>query len=330
MIAMETPEMRILGKGRYQVAMLAAAIVVGLVGEAGAWSYGSWGSYGSAGSYGYSSYGSYGSGGSYGSYGRVGVIGRIRMRHAARHSYGSYGSYGSSASYGSYASVSYGSSGSYGSYGSSGSSGSYGGASYSVPVETGCDGCSESTTTDPVLESTGSAVIEVTVPSGAKVFVNDKETTSPGGSRSYVSNNLQAGQTYLYKFRVEFVQDGKTVVKNESVKLSAGDRVALSFGASDEPQLSSASGTKTQLTITVPENAKVFLAGSPTDQTGTVRTYATHRLSEGQTWADYTVRVEAEVNGKTEVREETLTVTGGESYELAFDFENEVDQLAAK
>jgi uncharacterized protein (TIGR03000 family) len=330
MIAMETPVMRILGKGRYQVVMLATALVVGLVGEAGAWSYGSWGSYGSAGSYGYSSYGSYGSGGSYGSYGRVGIIGRIRMRHAARHSYGSYGSYGSSGSYGSYASVSYGSSGSYGSYGSSGSSGSYGGVSYSAPVESACEGCSASTTTDAALETAGSAVIEVSVPADAKVFVNNKETTSTGDSRSYVSNNLQTGRTYLYNFRVEFAQDGETVVKNESVKLSAGDRVALSFGANEESQQLSASGTKTELKITVPENAKVFLAGSPTDQAGTVRTYATHRLSEGQTWTDYTVRVEAEVNGKMEVRQETLTITGGESYELAFDFADEADQLAAK
>ena len=269
---METPVMRILGKGRYQVALLAAALVVGSVSEAGAWSYGSWGSYGSSGSYGAASYGSYGSGGSYGSYGRVGIFGRIRARHAARHSYGSYGSYGSSGSYGSY-SVSYGSSGSYGSYGSSGSSGSYGGVSYSVPVETDCAGCSASTTSDAALETAGSAVIEVSVPAEAKVFVNNKETASTGSARSYVSNSLQAGQTYLYNFRVEFKQDGKTVVKNESVKLSAGDRVALSFGANDDLQLSDTAGaTKTELKVTVPENAKVFLAGAATDQTGTVRT----------------------------------------------------------
>jgi uncharacterized protein (TIGR03000 family) len=186
----------------------------------------------------------------------------------------------------------------------------------------------ESAPADPAPET--SAVIEVTVPADAKVFVNDKETTSTGNSRSYVSNNLQAGKTYLYNFRVEFSQDGEPVVKTESVKLAAGDRVALAFGGNDESQLISAASAKTELKITVPENATVFLAGSATDQTGTVRTYATQRLSEGQTWTDYTIRVEAEVNGKTEVREEKLTITGGESYELAFDFENSADHLAAK
>src|SRR5690606_12159789 len=109
-------------------------------------------------------------------------------------------------------------------------------------------------------------------------------------------------------------------------------RVALSFGAGEDQQVANAAeATKTQLTLTVPENAKVFLAGSSTDQTGTVRTFATHRLDAGQTWEGYTVHVELERNGKTEVREETLNITGGESYELAFDFETAADQqLAAK
>lgn len=338
--------MRILGKGRYQIALLAAALVIGLGSEAGAWSYGSWGSsgsYGSAGSYGYAgSYGSYGSGGSYGSYGRVGIIGRIRARHAARHSYGSYGSYasyGSSGSYGSY-SVSYGSSGSYGSYGSSGSSGSYGssgssgsygGVIYSAPVETDCDGCATSTTTEQELESSDSAVIEVSVPADAQVFVNEKATTSTGSSRSYVSNSLQAGQTYMYNFRVEYSENGKDVVKNKSVRLSAGDRVALSFGVNDELKLSSADGgAKTELKISVPAEAKVFLAGSATSQTGTERTYTTHRLGEGETWDGYTIRVELEQDGEKLVREETLSIKGGEVYELAFDFEKSEDQLAAK
>jgi uncharacterized protein (TIGR03000 family) len=191
-------------------------------------------------------------------------------------------------------------------------------------------------TTNAALKTSGSAVIEVSVPADAKVLVNDKATTSTGTSRSYVSNSLQAGQTYLYNFRVEFEQDGKAVVKNESVKISAGDRVALSFdtksfGGNDEQQLSAATGaTKTELIISVPEKAKVFLAGAETAQTGTERTYATHRLSAGETWSDYTVRVELEQDGKTLVREKTLTIRGGDTYELAFDFDGEGDQLAAK
>jgi uncharacterized protein (TIGR03000 family) len=222
--------------------------------------------------------------------------------------------------------VSYGSAGS---YGSSGSSGSYGGAVYSAPVEvqSDCDGCSASTTTDDALISSGSAVIEVSVPATAKVMVNGKETRSGGASRSYVSNSLQAGQTYLYKFKVTNGKD----VKEKSVKLTAGQRVILSFDADEKLALNSATDAiKTELKLTVPENAKVFLAGAETDQTGVVRTYTTHRLGEGQAWDGYTVRVELQQDGETLVREETLTVNAGEVYELAFDFDDESEQLASK
>jgi uncharacterized protein (TIGR03000 family) len=107
--------------------------------------------------------------------------------------------------------------------------------------------------------------------------------------------------------------------------------VALSFGANEELALHSATDAiKTELKITVPEDAKVFLAGAETDQTGAVRTYTTHRLGDGQTWDGYTVRVELQQDGETLVREETLTVKAGETYELAFDFDGESEQLASK
>lgn len=316
--------MRIKGFASWQMALLAAALVVGFSTESMAWSHGSWGSYGSSASYGSygssASYGSYGSGGSYGSYGRVGIIGRIHARHAARRaaraSYGSYGSYGSSGSYGSYGS--YNSSGSYGSYGSSGSSGSYGGTYYQEVPEAGEE-----------TNAADDATVEVTLPADAQVFVNDNPTTSTGTSRSYVSNGLKQGQTYRYNFRVEYEQDGKTVVKEESVNLTAGDKLALSFGIeANSEMVTTMKPAKTELQVSVPADAKVFLAGAPTGQTGTSRIYSTSKLAAGQTWNGYTVRVEMEVDGQQEVREETLDIEGGQTYELAFNFENKTEDLA--
>ncbi|QEG36712.1 TIGR03000 domain-containing protein [Bythopirellula goksoeyrii] len=319
--------MRFKGFASWQMALLAAVLVVGLSTESMAWSHGSWGSYGSSASYGSygssASYGSYGSGGSYGSYGRVGIFGRIHARHAARRAArASYGSYGSSGSYGSYGSSgsygSYASSGSSGSYGSSGSSGSYGGTYYQEVPE----GAEETSAADD-------ATVEVTLPADAKVFVNDNPTTSTGSSRSYVSNGLKRGQAYRYDFRVEYEQDGETVVKEESINLTAGDKLALSFGIDENSETVTAmKPAKTELKVSVPAEAKVFLAGAPTEQTGTDRNYSTSRLSAGQTWTGYTVRVELDVDGQTEVREETLDIEGGQTYELAFNFENETQDLA--
>jgi uncharacterized protein (TIGR03000 family) len=279
-------------------------VVVGLsvavvAADAMAWSYGSWGSSGS--------YGSYGSSASYGSYGRVGIIGRIQARRAARWaSHGSYGSYGSSASYGSY-----GSSASYGSYGSSAS---YGSVSYVT-------GSSETV----AAAATGDASIKVSLPADAKVFVNDAPTTSTGAERSYVSHGLRDGLTYSYAIRVQYDKDGKPVTEDKTVQLTAGKSVSLTFGQENTEAISAAQPTpevKTEVKVEVPADAKVFLSGLPTNQSGTSRTYTTTRLAQDQQWQDYTIRVEVERDGQTLVREKSLTVTGGDSHELAFDFDS--------
>jgi len=327
--------MRILGTHRFcQLALVAVVAMAIASSDAMAWSYGSWGSSGSYGGYVYSgSYGSYGSGGCYGSYGSGGSYGggllaRMRAnraaRRAARASYGSYGSYGSS--------------GSYGSYGSSGCCGSCGGAIYysapvenSAPVETPAEAPTEAPVPDASTSSASSASIAVTLPAEATVFVNDQKTTSTGSLRNYVSRGLEAGRTYAYKLRVEFELNGEPVVEQKLLKLRAGDSLEVSFGSEDSSNLATiGEPVDTELKIGVPADAQVFLSGMPTKQQGTQRSFTTAQLAPGQVWNDYTVRVELERDGQKLVEERTLTVVGGQTYELAFDFDAQDDLKLAQ
>ncbi len=280
-------------------------------------SFGSTGSYGSTGSHGgvavsTASYGSYGSAGSHG----VGPIRRlaqrIRANRASRASYGSYGaSYSSAGSHGGYVS-SYGVAPSYSSHGSAGgviSTASHGG--YYSQAAAG-----SSTVIASVEKASGSLAVHV--PAGAIVYVNDHKTTSTGTMRAYVSHSLNAGQTYNYNVRVEYKQDGKTVVETKVATLTGGGEASLSFG---QPTPMVAEATKTKLTLSVPAAAKVTLAGATTRQAGNERQYITTSLPEGETWDSYTVRVE--VAGSTQ--EKTITLRGGEAQHLVFSF----DTLAA-
>jgi len=305
--------MRVQGIRRLSGLALVAGLVVAVIGsDATAWSSGSWGSSGSYGSSGSSaSYGSSGSSASYGSYGRMGLFARIRARRAARRaSYGSYGSSGSSASYGSY-----GSSGSSASYGSHGSSGSYGTPVYSDP-----DAVAE----PDAATTTGNTSIKVSLPESAKVFVNDAPTTSTGSERNYVSRGLRSGMTYSYSIRVEYERDGKTVTESEQVKLGPGQTVSLSFGQGDKAVVEAQADepVETEVKVEVPEDARVYLAGTQTKQSGKLRTYRSTQLADGQKWEDYSIRVEYDRDGQTLVREKKLTVEGGGSYELAFNFDS--------
>jgi uncharacterized protein (TIGR03000 family) len=330
--------MKLLSHNRlFQAAVVAAGMVALCSSDALAWghkragsygSYGSSGSYASYGSYGSSgssaSYGSYGSSGSsagYGSYGesshgRVGLFARWHARKAAKHSYGSNGS---SASYGS--SGSSGGSASYGSYGSNGSAGGY-----SVPMEAApAEGVPMES--QPALPEETSAAIRVSVPADALVFVNDRPTTSTGAERNYVSRGLASGRTYAYQLRVEFTRDGEKVVENKVVRLQAGQAIDLSFGGSQ--QMAADEAPATDLTLHVPAEATVTLAGAATQQTGKTRSFSTDTLAAGQEWAGYVVRVELNRDGRSLVEEKTLTIVGGESYELSFDFAEEATTVAS-
>ena len=95
---------------------------------------------------------------------------------------------------------------------------------------------------------------------------------------------------------------------------------------SSEPRMSrviaSAPAVKTKLTLRVPAEAKVTLAGVTTKQNGEVRQFSTAKLSEGQVWNDYKVVVEMEQGGQMLREERIIKLTGGEAQELAINFDS--------
>lgn len=293
--------------GRYAVSYAST----GSTGSYG--STGSHGSYGSTGSHG--STGGYASAGSHGSHGHVGPLRRLAARiHAKRAARASNGSYGSTGSHGSY--------GSAGSHGSTGSYGSTGGYS-SVGSHGGYSSITAATPTLVAKTETGSGQLIVSVPAAAKVFVNDRATTSTGSSRNYVSNGLAVGKTYKYRVRVEYELDGEPVVETKVATLTGGGQASLEFGQAVEAVAKKA--VETKLTLSVPADAKVTLSGAATQQTGQEREYTTTQLADGSSWDNYVVSVTV----GEETQDRVITLRGGESQHLVFDFATEDSQLMA-
>jgi uncharacterized protein (TIGR03000 family) len=79
----------------------------------------------------------------------------------------------------------------------------------------------------------------------------------------------------------------------------------------------------------VPADAKVFIAGKQTKATGEVREFATTKLTAGQKWDDYVVRVEVTRDGQVVSHEQKLTLVGGEAQELEFDLDAPAPKLAS-
>lgn len=284
------------------------------------------------------------------------LVNHIHAKHAVRHAYrhaynssgGSWGgSHGGASSGGSWGGSSGGSSG--GSWnGSSGGSGSWGGSSGgstgSWTVDN-CDGCSvgasgeASESGDYIIEGAPSpeaemesepipsakpdearrnirkGILTVQVPANAEVTVNGLTTTSAGELRRYVSHGLKPGQSYRYEVRATVERDGKPVQLVKTAVLRAGQVASLGFDFDD------ATNTQTSLTLNVPEDAKVYLSGTPTRATGSVRRFSTNRIADGQLWSDYVVRVDVERDGQTLTKERRVTLSGGDQAELKFDFD---------
>jgi uncharacterized protein (TIGR03000 family) len=85
---------------------------------------------------------------------------------------------------------------------------------------------------------------------------------------------------------------------------------------------------KTRLTLRVPAEASVTLAGVETKQTGDVRQFTTTKLASGQVWDDYKVVVTMERDGQTLREERTIQLTGGQAQELSINFDSQ--QLAQR
>jgi uncharacterized protein (TIGR03000 family) len=172
-----------------------------------------------------------------------------------------------------------------------------------------------------------SALLSVKVPADAKVFVNDRATTSTGADREYISRDLMAGARYNYDVRAEFVRDGQTVSEYKTVQLTAGQSTNVDFtqgGSSIQTAAAAeapAAETRTTLIVRVPEDAKLYLSGQETKANGPVREFTTTKLPNGGQWANYAIRAVIERDGQQQVREQTVSLEAGESREVNINFE---------
>lgn len=187
-------------------------------------------------------------------------------------------------------------------------------------------------TSEPVVVSkpavdSDAAMLTVTVPEGAKVTVNGHETSSDGAVRQFMSRGLKEGFVYTYVVQVSYELDGEQVTESKSVKLRAGEIEDVEFtAAQSQPAVEAEAATPKQqdlvtvVKIHVPADAKVTLAGNDTNGSGSVRTFRTKQLKEGQQWTGYTVRVTTNLNGQPMSLERSLDVDAGSRHELTFDF----------
>ena len=167
----------------------------------------------------------------------------------------------------------------------------------------------------------GNIELKLDVPEDARVTINDRLTSIAGRERTFVVPGGQPEEQYEFVVRVEFERNGQTVTETKQVALRGGQVSSLAFDPGDQStQIASADEpVNTTVTLHVPEEARVYLDGHEMKQQGGTRVFETTKLRAGEELENYSVRV-ITGDGEGESREKLLTLVGGETREIEFDF----------
>jgi uncharacterized protein (TIGR03000 family) len=130
-----------------------------------------------------------------------------------------------------------------------------------------------------------------------------------------MSRGLVAGKQYEFVVRMAIDRDGTTAEETKVVSLAAGGRSTVAFSTAT----AAAAPAKTSLTLHVPADAKVWLAGSATASTGAVRQFETAALAAGQTWRNYEIRVATVVDGREQTISKVIDLAAGQAVKLTLD-----------
>jgi uncharacterized protein (TIGR03000 family) len=76
--------------------------------------------------------------------------------------------------------------------------------------------------------------LDIRVPSSAEVFVGGEKISGTGTMRRFTSDNLTAGQTYEYKVKGKWTENGKEVTRERTVKAMPGERTTVDLMQSTE------------------------------------------------------------------------------------------------
>jgi uncharacterized protein (TIGR03000 family) len=73
--------------------------------------------------------------------------------------------------------------------------------------------------------------LDIRVPSSAEVTVNGEKLTATGMNRRFTSTALTAGQTYEYKVKATWTENGKQMSKERTVSAQPGQRTTVDLMA---------------------------------------------------------------------------------------------------
>jgi uncharacterized protein (TIGR03000 family) len=162
--------------------------------------------------------------------------------------------------------------------------------------------------------STRAATVLIKAPTDVRIMVDGQETTRNAAEEAFTTPALEPGRTYQYVFKAEAVRDGRTVTLSKRVTVQAGRQSEVDFNdlAGDRGAAEVA-----KVTVSVPEDAKLYVDGVLCPLNSTSRTFETPKLEPGRRYF-YTVRAEVVRDGQPQSESRRIYVEAGKTTSVDF------------
>jgi uncharacterized protein (TIGR03000 family) len=85
------------------------------------------------------------------------------------------------------------------------------------------------TAEEAAAETASSATIAVSLPSDAKLTIDDAPTSSTSANRTFVTPPLPDGQSFSYTLKAQFVRNSEAVTMTKSITVRSGEVIDVSF-----------------------------------------------------------------------------------------------------
>lgn len=178
------------------------------------------------------------------------------------------------------------------------------------------------------------AIITTYVPKNAKVYINGILTDLTGTTRRFYSQGLQPNLQYPYDLVIEWTENGRRHRAQQRVLMQAGDHKSIRVGKQPLPSMPTAMSPDdyptTEITVELPEDAKLFIDDVASPGTGMKRRFATEELAPDAQPVEYVLRAEWVVDGQTLTDTKTISVHGGEKKLVRFDFAEQQALIASR
>jgi uncharacterized protein (TIGR03000 family) len=100
-----------------------------------------------------------------------------------------------------------------------------------VPPEKKAEKVPQPKKTDNEVSYPTTSRVTVTLPSDARLWVDNIECPLTSGVRSFNTPNLRPNQQYYYNFKMEVIRDGQAVVQTHRAIITPGQPVSVDFNA---------------------------------------------------------------------------------------------------